>query len=189
MTHHHKHLANIWLNGGASPTLLNFPCACRNGLLRCTIFFRIRQADGKAFFEGFGFVRFPVFFKQVGNLAFFRRAVELIYDGSQLIKIFEGCRDSIFVQCFDFQGAFEAGGVVVLSLNDKVVINAAHFAARQLFVFGKERFYFIAGVIFKGCAVFRGVFFLIDAIEFLYDLFGGFCCFGVFGEGCAGGQQ
>ena len=91
----------------------------------------------------------------------------MVGDGGRLIEIFEGCRDGVFVQRFDFQGAFDAGGVVVLSLNDKVVIDTAHFAICQFFIFGKECFYFGAGVVVKGHTVIRGIFFLIDAIEFL----------------------
>lgn len=83
---------------------------------------------------------FSVFFKQVGYLALVFRAGELVDDRRGRVEVLEFGFYPVVIQRFYFQGAFDVFCIVVLSLNNKVVINAANLAIRQFFIFGKEGF-------------------------------------------------
>ena len=84
-------------------------------------------------------MRFLVFFEQVCNFALVFRTGEFI-DDRRRIKIGKFSFYAFFIQRFYFQGFFDAFRIIILSLNNKVVVEAADFIARQLLVFGKERF-------------------------------------------------
>jgi len=85
-------------------------------------------------------VRFLVFFEQVGDLALLVVAGEFVDNRCGRVEVLEFGFYAFFIQRFYFQGFFDAFRIIILSLNNKVVVEAADFIARQLLVFGKERF-------------------------------------------------